>query len=62
MLQVDSKDVPNFEPIHIYLAGDKFTLEPNDYVVSLLSLNINWEDHKIRTVFTSWIKSNTISY
>jgi hypothetical protein len=43
MLQVDSKDVPNLEPIHIYIAGDKFTLKPDSYVVSLLSLNIKWE-------------------
>ena len=32
--QVSSQDVPNLEPIHIYIAGQKFTLEPSEYLVS----------------------------
>ena len=35
--QVKSQDVPNLEPIHIYIAGEKFTLEPSAYLVSWLS-------------------------
>jgi len=31
---VKSKDVPNLQPIHIYIAGEKFTLEPSAYLVS----------------------------
>jgi len=37
MSQVESQDVPNLQPIHIYIAGEKFTLEPSAYLVSWLS-------------------------
>jgi len=34
---VSREDVPNLDPIHIYIAGQKFTLEPSEYLVSWLS-------------------------
>jgi hypothetical protein len=32
---VKSEDVPNLQPIHIYIAGEKFTLEPSAYLIKL---------------------------
>jgi len=42
---VESKDLAKLEPIDIYIAGEKFTLEPREYVVSRLSLHIACNTH-----------------
>jgi hypothetical protein len=40
LLQVASVDVAKLEPITVYIAGARFTLEPRDYAVSWPALRI----------------------
>jgi hypothetical protein len=61
-LPVDKQEVFKLPHIHIYIAGDKFTLEPSDYLVCWLSLDIISVHHYIRTLFTSCAKSSTMKY
>jgi hypothetical protein len=38
MLQVDKQEAFQLPHIHIYKAGDRLTLEPNEYLVSLIEV------------------------